>query len=149
MWFCLEIEGSVFTAWHGPLAAATAPAAAFLGDIFWQCNQRSWKIPSTLRLSPLGFGLSSLHPDIFALKHVSRILGHCNDPALSHFLASTGARNRWRCLSHKPDKKAVQCRVVAMCENSTDVLWSEDICLFFHSLYANNLSPPRWCRQCA
>ena len=51
----------------------------------------------------------SWEPDILALKHVSRILGHCNNPTrlVSHFQASIWAPNRRRCHGHKPDRKAV------------------------------------------
>ena len=47
--------------------------------------------------------------DILALKHVSRILGHCNNPALlvSNFQASISALNGKRCHTHKPERKAV------------------------------------------
>ena len=47
--------------------------------------------------------------DIIALKHVSRIIGHCINPALfvSHFQASIWALNRRRCHTHKPDRKAL------------------------------------------
>ena len=47
--------------------------------------------------------------DILALKHVSNIIGHCNNPALlvSHFHASIWALNRRSCHGHKPDRKAV------------------------------------------
>ena len=47
--------------------------------------------------------------DTLTLKHVSRILGHCNNLALlvSHFQASIGATNRKKCHDHKPVRKAV------------------------------------------
>ena len=47
--------------------------------------------------------------DIFDLKHVSRIFGHCNNQALlvSHFKASIWALKRRRWHTHKPDRKAV------------------------------------------
>ena len=52
---------------------------------------------------------SGIESDILALKHVSRIFGHCNHPALlvSHFQASIWALNRGRGHTHKPDRKAV------------------------------------------
>ena len=60
--------------------------------------------------------------DIIVLKHISRILGHWNDPALivSHFKASFWALNKKRCHAHRPDRKAVMgCYNV---RNSTDML---------------------------
>ena len=66
--------------------------------------------------------------DILALKHISRILGHCSNPALlvSHFQDSIWALNRRRCHTHKLDKKAV-----LVCCDVWESYWldySEDIC---------------------
>ena len=60
-------------------------------------------------------------PDILALKHISRIFGHCNTPALlvSNFQASIWALNGRRCHTHKPDRKAV-----LGCCNVREFYWS-------------------------
>ena len=45
-------------------------------------NDRLLRFLAAKRHHPLPSFLPSFLPDILALKHVSRILGHCNNPAL-------------------------------------------------------------------
>ena len=71
------------------------------------CRRSQCSLRTVVRVRP---------SDILALKHVSRILGHCNNPSSPPVKCSnTGLKIR---------KK--KCWVVAMSESSTDML--EDIC---------------------
>ena len=114
-----------------PLATVTNQLILSLLSAFWgppppaHCGRHIWKPPklackkSFLRRVKTDWTSSSIMtsdrasplwvPDILALRHVSRIFGHCNNPALlvTHFQASIWALNRRMCHAHKPDRKAV------------------------------------------
>ena len=68
-------------------------------------------------------------PDILTLKHVSRILGHCNNPALP-FCPGCGvgiASPPVKCSKTGLEMRNKKCWVVAMSENPADVLSSKDV----------------------
>ena len=85
--------------------------------------------------------------DILDLKHVSRIFRHSNNPADIVFSFSIWALNR-RWHTHKPVGEAVL--VVAMSENSTDMLYIEYICMLcnldvkFWRLHPISISEAEW-----
>ena len=71
---------------------------------------------------------ASAGADILAPKHVSRILEHCINPALPFCPVWVCGTSSCSVLKYRLENQKQEVLGVAMSENPTDVLESEDIC---------------------